>query len=99
VKFYYNYRCNLKCVPWITVNTLLRKLKAASKEVESMKGPFEELSSSLNQDQLKLWMKEAEKADNERGEALDVYNLRMDKGLSSHSFFKILLLIIILSLL
>jgi hypothetical protein len=75
----------------------LRKFKAAFKEVESMKVPFEELSSSVNQDQLKLWMKEAEKADYERGEALDVYNLRMDKGLFSHSFFKVLLLIIVLS--
>ena len=45
-----------------------------------MKGPFEELSSTLDADKLRLWTKEAEKADNERGEALDVYNLQMDKG-------------------
>jgi hypothetical protein len=45
-----------------------------------MKGPFEELSSALDANKLKLWTKEAEKADKERGEALDVYNLQMDKG-------------------
>jgi hypothetical protein len=48
-----------------------------------MKGPFNELSSSLDFDKLKLWTEKAEKADNERGEALDVYNLQMDKGWSS----------------
>jgi hypothetical protein len=45
-----------------------------------MEGPFEELSSSLDPSKLELWTKDAEKADNERGEALDVYNLQMDKG-------------------
>jgi hypothetical protein len=59
---------------------LLRKLKAASDGVESTKGPFEELSSALDADQLELWTKEAEKADKERGEALDIYSLQVDKG-------------------
>jgi hypothetical protein len=45
-----------------------------------VEGPFKELSSTLDAHKLRLWTKEAEKADNERGEALDVYNLRMDKG-------------------
>ena len=44
-----------------------------------MKGSFEELSSTLDANKLRLWTKEAEKADNERGEALDVYNLQMNK--------------------
>ena len=64
----------------MTVKTLLRKLKAASNGVESMKGLFEELSSVLDIDKLRLWTKDAEKADNERGEALDIYNLQIDKG-------------------
>ena len=64
----------------MTVKTLLRKLKAASNEVESMKVPFEELSSVLDASKLRLWTQEAEKADNERGEALDIYNLKMEKG-------------------
>jgi hypothetical protein len=62
------------------VKTLLRKFKAASNGVESMKEPFKGLSSALDADKLRLWTKEAEKADNERGEALDVYNLQIDKG-------------------
>jgi hypothetical protein len=62
------------------VKTLLKKLKAASDGVESMKSPFEDLSSALDSDKLRLWTKDAEKAHNERGEALDVYNLQMDKG-------------------
>ena len=77
----------------MTVKTLLRKLKAASNEVEYLKVPFEEHSSALDADKLKLWTKEAEKADNERGEALDIYNVQMDKGYLSF-FFKELLLII-----
>jgi hypothetical protein len=45
-----------------------------------MKGPFNELSSALDAGKLDLWTKEAENADNERGEALDIYSLQMDKG-------------------
>ena len=52
-----------------------------------MKGPFEELSSVLNVDKLRLWTEKAKKADNERGEALDIYSLQMDKGWLSF-FFK-----------
>ena len=59
-----------------------------------MKSPFEELSSVLDADKLRLWTKDAEKADNERGEALDVYNLQMDKGWST-LFLKMLRLIIL----
>lgn len=64
----------------MAVKTLLRKLKAASDGVKSMKVPFEELSSVLDAKILSLWTQEAEKADNERGEALDIYNLKMEKG-------------------
>ena len=64
----------------MTVKTLSKKLKAASEGVETMKGPFEELSSALDADKLRLWTKEAESADNERGEALEIYNVQMEKG-------------------
>jgi hypothetical protein len=63
-----------------------------------VKGPFEELSSALDADKLRLWTEEAEKADNERGEALDIYSLQMDKGWFSF-FLKVLLLIILAPLL
>ena len=55
-------------------------LTPTSDGVESIHGPFEELSSALEIDKLQLWTKEAEKADNERGENLDVYDLQIDKG-------------------
>jgi len=58
----------------------LRKVKAASDGVESVKGPFDELSSALDANKLRLWTKEAEEADNERGKALDIYSLQIDKG-------------------
>ncbi len=64
----------------MTVKTLLRKLKATFNGVESMKELFEKLSFALNADKLRLWTKEAERADNERGEALDIYNVQMEKG-------------------
>jgi hypothetical protein len=60
-----------------------------------VKGPFKELSSVMDADILRLWTKKAEKADNERGEALNVYNVQMDKGWLS-LFLKLLLLIILL---
>jgi hypothetical protein len=63
-----------------------------------MEGPFEELSSSLDPSKLELWTKDAEKADNERGEALDTYNLQMDKG-CPFFIIRVLLLIILPSLL
>ena len=59
-----------------------------------MKGPFEKLSSALDIDKLRLWTKEAEKADNEREEALDVYNLQMDKSWL-FLFLRVLLLIVL----
>jgi hypothetical protein len=78
----------------MAVKTLLRKLKAASDGVETMKGPFEELSSALDADKLRLWTKEAERADNERGEALEIYNVQMEKG-QLLFFSKVPLLIIL----
>ena len=52
----------------------------ALKGVEYTQGPFEELSASLEADQLEAWSKDAEKAGNERGNALNIYNLKMEKG-------------------
>ena len=79
----------------ITVKTLLKKQKAAFDGVKLVKCPFEELSSALDVDKLRLWIKKAEKADNERREALDVYNLQMDKGWL-FLFLEVLLLIVLL---
>ena len=77
----------------ITMKTLLKKLKVASNEVESMEVPFEGLSSVLDANKLKLWTQEAEKADNEREEALDIYSVQMDKSCLSFFFEELLLII------
>lgn len=63
------------------VKTLLRKYKLALDGVTTTKIPFEEFSTVLDLDKLKAWSEEAEKADEERGQALDIYALQMDKGL------------------
>jgi hypothetical protein len=81
----------------MSVKTLLRKLNAASDGVESMKVPFEELSSVLDASKLRLWTQEAEKADNERGDALDIYSLKMEKGWFSFLLKELLLIILALS--
>ena len=62
------------------VKTLCKKHKAASDGVEATRGPFQELTNSLDDCKVSAWTKEAERADHERGEALDIYALKMDKG-------------------
>jgi hypothetical protein len=60
--------------------SLVKKYNAALAGVEQTKGPFEELSQSLDPDSVARWRSEAFKADEERGEALDIYLLKMEKG-------------------
>jgi hypothetical protein len=62
------------------VKTLCKKHERGLKGVECTKGPFEDLSASLDPDQLKHWTQDAERADLERGEELDIYSVQMDKG-------------------
>ena len=66
----------------VLVKSLLRRHKAALEGVQTTKGPYEEFSSSLDPSKLKAWVKMAETADHERGDALDIYSLQMDKGLA-----------------
>ncbi|KAH7906220.1 hypothetical protein BJ138DRAFT_1016595 [Hygrophoropsis aurantiaca] len=62
------------------INTLLKKYVRAMKGVEETKEPFQALSSSLNQADVEKWTLEERKASKERGEALNVYQLRFDKA-------------------
>lgn len=71
---------SLDCL--LAVKSLCKKYKAASNGIDLTKGPFEELSQALRPEMLNLWTKEAEKAEQDRGEALDIYSLKMDKGWS-----------------
>ena len=43
-------------------------------------GPYEELTDSLDPDKVKRWRELADTAASERGEALDIYTLKMEKG-------------------
>ena len=42
--------------------------------------PDEELTDSLDPDKVKCWRELADTAASERGEALDIYTLKMEKG-------------------
>lgn len=64
------------------MKSLLRKHKVALESIQTTQGPYEEFSASLDPCQLKVWMGAAESADSNRGEALDIYTLQMDKGWS-----------------
>ena len=59
-----------------------KKHKIALEGVQVTKGPYTEFSASLDPSQLKAWTEMAERADSERGEALDIYTLQIDKGSS-----------------
>ncbi|KAG2108609.1 uncharacterized protein F5147DRAFT_799314, partial [Suillus discolor] len=62
------------------VKTLLRKYKRANKGIEDTRLPFEELTGSLDVIKVRAWEKDEEKAKDERGEHLDIYQLKIDKG-------------------
>lgn len=64
----------------LKVKSLCRKHKAASQGLNVTKGPFEELAASLDNLKVEEWHKKVERAEQERGEALDIYMLKMDKG-------------------
>jgi len=49
-------------------------------------GPFEELTDSLDQDKVKHWQEAAGNAAALRGDALDIYTLKMEKGWSLFDF-------------
>ncbi|KAG1743676.1 uncharacterized protein EDB91DRAFT_1081059 [Suillus paluster] len=48
--------------------------------ISDTQGPYEELTRSLDLDDVQEWKKAAEKAAQDRGELLDIYQLKMDKA-------------------
>ncbi|KAG9315413.1 hypothetical protein JVU11DRAFT_4564 [Chiua virens] len=62
------------------VKALLKKYKTALNGIKMTEGPYQDLCTSLDLDQLECWMKDAEKADIERGEELDLYSLQINKA-------------------
>ena len=65
---------------YFIVKALCKKHRAAVAGVESMQEPYRELTASLDQNKVTEWTQQALKAEHDRGEALDIYALRMDKG-------------------
>ena len=44
------------------------------------RGPFEELTASLDVNKVEIWKRAADNAASQRGDALDIYTLKMEKG-------------------
>ena len=65
---------------------LCKKYEAACDGMNSTRGPFEELTDSLDLDKVKYWQEAAHNAASKRGDALDIYTLKMEKGWSLFSF-------------
>lgn len=64
----------------MTVKTLLKKHKRAVKGVDDTKLPFDELTHSLDPQKITLWEKDEKIAMELRGEHLNIYQLKIDKG-------------------
>ncbi|KAG1744530.1 uncharacterized protein EDB91DRAFT_1050678, partial [Suillus paluster] len=60
--------------------SLLKKYRQALQGVSDTQGPYEELTKLLDLDDVQEWKKAAEKAAQDRGELLDIYQLKMDKA-------------------
>lgn len=57
-----------------------RKYKDAVAGIEATEPSYKELTTSLDQENIREWTQQVLKAEENRGEALDVYALRTDKG-------------------
>ncbi|KAG1778007.1 hypothetical protein EV702DRAFT_968763, partial [Suillus placidus] len=62
------------------VKTLLRKHKRAYKGIDDTKVPFEEPTRSLDVNKVSLWESDQKRATEQRGEHLDIYNLKIDRA-------------------
>ena len=60
--------------------SLQKKYKVAVKCLREMEEAYEQLTSVIEPFKVSQWNLDASKAESERGEALDIYLLTMDKG-------------------
>ncbi|KAG1893128.1 uncharacterized protein F5891DRAFT_986194, partial [Suillus fuscotomentosus] len=61
------------------VKTLLKKHQRAIKGIRDTKLPFNELTSALDKQKIAEWENDEKKAMEERGECLDIYQLKIDQ--------------------
>lgn len=68
-------------INFIIVSSLTKKFKLAADRLPDAKANYVQLSNSLSDDLVTKWKKEEEKAMEKRGEALDIYNVQLEKGM------------------
>ena len=62
------------------VRSLCKKNQEACEGVNLTRSPFEELTASLDVNKVEIWQRAADNAASQRGDALDIYTLKMEKG-------------------
>lgn len=62
------------------MDSLVIKWHRAVKGLESTKSAFLELTACLDSDWVDAWMEQAERAEDEGGESLKVYNIELEQG-------------------
>ena len=70
----------------MTLKCLCRKYQAACDGMNLTKDPFVELTESLDHDKVNGWQEAANNAAVKRGDALDIYTLKMEQGLLLFDF-------------
>ena len=66
------------------VSTLRKKFEKAKVGLKDTSEAYHELSAALDKDLVKIWEKEERKAQAERGEALRIYDVRLEQGTESY---------------
>ena len=62
-------------------NALSHKFARATKGLKETKEPYLLLTASLDTGDIEKWTAEEKQATDQRGDALDIYQLRFDKGM------------------
>jgi hypothetical protein len=63
------------------VSTLRKKFKKATIGFEDTSEAYRELSAALDSSLVESWQKEEQNAQVERGEALRIYDIRLEQGI------------------
>jgi len=66
-----------------SVSTLRKKFDKASTGLKDTAEAYLELSAALDIKLIEIWLKEEKKAQVERGEALRIYDIRLEQGIES----------------
>jgi hypothetical protein len=66
-----------------SVSTLRKKFDKASTGLKDTAEAYLELSAALDIKLIEIWLKEEKKAQVERGEALRIYDVRLEQGIES----------------